>query len=36
MTEPAERSGAGWALDLGFHLGYGLVTVIAYDTFLEQ
>lgn len=33
VTDPTTWSRTSWALDFGFHLAYGLTTVIAYDAF---
>ncbi len=30
-TDPTTWGASGWALDAGFHLVYGLATVVAYD-----
>jgi hypothetical protein len=34
MSDPATWGVSGWAADVVPHLAYGLVTVIAYDTFI--
>jgi hypothetical protein len=31
VTDPTSWSASSWALDFGFHLAYGLTTVMAYD-----
>jgi len=36
VTHPTEWSATSWMLDLGFHLAYGLVTVVAYDAFADM
>jgi hypothetical protein len=33
VTDPATWSPTDWGMDFGFHLAYGLATVIAYDAF---
>jgi hypothetical protein len=36
VTDPSTWSATDWALDFGFHLAYGLATVIAYDALTDR
>ncbi len=36
VTDPTSWSRSSWALDFGFHLAYGLTTVIAYDALTDS
>lgn len=35
LTDPTSWSPSDWALDLGFHLAYGMATAIAFDAFAD-
>jgi hypothetical protein len=36
VTDPTSWSASSWALDFGFHLAYGLTTVVSYDALTDS